>query len=441
MWGRLFGDPKAPFEGTSTGNSVRNASGISRTTLNLSRTKTIFTRAAGVGNLKRVQLLITEGRVSQREKDIGLGNACLYGHLEVVRFLVENGVNVNAVTATDGTTPLMMACERGHLEIVRLLVERGANVNAATSNDGGTALMMASQNDHLEIVRYLVERGANVNAATSTYGGTALMWACMDGNLKMVRYLVERGGANVNATTTDGHTALMWACEKGHLEIVRCLVEHGGANVNLARTNDGMTALMWACQNGNLEIVRLLVERGGANVNAATSIYGGTALMWASGNGHLKIVRYLVEHGANVNAAVSHGLTAIDFANTEEIKTYLKEATKRGPVRSVMNPLAVLEAPAAAPVLPPLSSLRGSQVEPASRVVMNPLRSTANPFAGLSAEIQEALGIAPSVVGSLPPLLNRAHQRLNPLSLPPLGGPRGGRRISMRKKMTRRSRR
>jgi ankyrin repeat protein len=168
------------------------------------------------------------------------------GNLTVVRELIEEyGVDINSVSTAYYMTALMRASLFGNLDIVRYLIDHGANVNA-TADIGMTALMFASQEGHLEIVRCLVERGgANANAARTSDGCTALMWASMNGHLEVVRYLVERGDANVNAAQTDdGMTALMFACKKGHLEIVRYLCQNS-ADTTLA-TSDGRTAIDYA---------------------------------------------------------------------------------------------------------------------------------------------------------------------------------------------------
>ena len=44
--------------------------------------------------------------------------AARYGHLEVVRFLVESGANEDQGTADNGRTPLHIAAQNGHFELV-----------------------------------------------------------------------------------------------------------------------------------------------------------------------------------------------------------------------------------------------------------------------------------------------------------------------------------
>ena len=43
----------------------------------------------------------------------------------------------------------------GHLEIVKLLIERGTNINTQ-NNDGDTALTACMPNGHIEIVKLLI---------------------------------------------------------------------------------------------------------------------------------------------------------------------------------------------------------------------------------------------------------------------------------------------
>jgi ankyrin repeat protein len=130
--------------------------------------------------------------------------ASLKGNLEMVKFLVSEGADVNMVN-NNGGTALMAASEKGNLEIVKFLVSKGADVNAV-NNNGNTALMLASENGNLEMVKFLFSEGADVNAVNNI-GNTALMNASMFGRLKVVQFLVSKG-ADVNMVNNNGRSAL-----------------------------------------------------------------------------------------------------------------------------------------------------------------------------------------------------------------------------------------
>ena len=67
-----------------------------------------------------------------------LHRAAFRGRLENVRFLIQDGADVNATNKDYKQTPLHIANE-GHLEIAKLLVEKRAKVNA-TDKHGKTPL-------------------------------------------------------------------------------------------------------------------------------------------------------------------------------------------------------------------------------------------------------------------------------------------------------------
>jgi len=103
------------------------------------------------------------------------------------------------------------ATEYEHLEVVKFLVENGANIHA--NND--LALCWAAENGYLEIVKYLVENGANIHANNDC----ALRWAAYKGHLEVVKYLIENG-ADIHA---DNDSALYCIAWNGHLEVVKYL--------------------------------------------------------------------------------------------------------------------------------------------------------------------------------------------------------------------------
>lgn len=89
----------------------------------------------------------------------------------MVKFMIKNGANPNAVDPENGFTPLHYAVINGSAEIIEFLIKKkGADVNAKTY-DGRTPLYHALEHDYflhsnggaekrLNIVRILCEHGA-----------------------------------------------------------------------------------------------------------------------------------------------------------------------------------------------------------------------------------------------------------------------------------------
>ncbi len=57
-------------------------------------------------------------------------------------------------------TPLIRAAHNGHYQTVKFLVEQGADVNALDMGES-TALHWAAMRGHVEIVKYLLEAGSD----------------------------------------------------------------------------------------------------------------------------------------------------------------------------------------------------------------------------------------------------------------------------------------
>ena len=86
------------------------------------------------------------------------------GRLEVVELFVVAGLSVD-FAYEDGRTALHRAAEEGHVAVVRYLVEQGADVDArAFWYLDRTPLHYAARRGHLEVVEFLVGAGADVNA-------------------------------------------------------------------------------------------------------------------------------------------------------------------------------------------------------------------------------------------------------------------------------------
>jgi len=83
----------------------------------------------------------------------------MYNEPGEVAALLEEAADVNYRAPDSGSTPLMMAVNRNSMKVVRFLVENGADVNAAAA-DGSTTLAAAKKKNAQDIVEYLQQHGA-----------------------------------------------------------------------------------------------------------------------------------------------------------------------------------------------------------------------------------------------------------------------------------------
>jgi ankyrin repeat protein len=83
--------------------------------------------AAALGRIEEASRLLPGSNGEDRHLAFAL--AAQFGHVEMVRLLLDAGENPNRYNPVGGhshTTPLHQAAGAGHSELVRLLVERGA---------------------------------------------------------------------------------------------------------------------------------------------------------------------------------------------------------------------------------------------------------------------------------------------------------------------------
>lgn len=77
-------------------------------------------------------------------------------------FLLKAGAHLEL----GASTPLMEAAQEGHLELLRYLISQGANVNAKTAT-GDTALTYACENGHSDVAELLLQANADLVSCSS----------------------------------------------------------------------------------------------------------------------------------------------------------------------------------------------------------------------------------------------------------------------------------
>ncbi len=123
-----------------------------------------------------------------------------YGYINTVKYLIDNGINVNQKTKKEDQTPLFHASDEGCDEIVEMLLKKGVENINHQDVFGLTALHFASRKGHLNIVKMLIAAGADVTIKEN-YGFTPLHEATENGHLDVLKFLIKKGG-DVNSKLT-----------------------------------------------------------------------------------------------------------------------------------------------------------------------------------------------------------------------------------------------
>jgi len=153
-----------------------------------------------------------------------LDEAVSSGQLEMVQMLLENKACID-VSAEFGSEILSSAAWAENAEIVRLLLQHGVNAHVGSSRELRHPLHIAVKNGRAEFAALLIEHGADVNAL-DYFKQTALHQAAYEGRQAIVRLLLANG-AKVDVLDCKDETALDMAENARESSIAELLRKHG----------------------------------------------------------------------------------------------------------------------------------------------------------------------------------------------------------------------
>ncbi|NXD56250.1 MYPT2 phosphatase, partial [Corvus moneduloides] len=174
--------------------------------------------------------------------------ACIDENLDMVKFLVENGANVNQQD-NEGWTPLHAVASCGYLNIAEYLISHGANV-AAVNSEGEVPSDIAEEAAMKDLLLEQVKKqGVDLDLSRKEEEQQMLQDA---------RQWLNSGRIEDIKQPRTGATALHVAAAKGYSEVMRLLIQ-AGFNLNV-QDNDGWTPLHAAAHWGVKEACSILAE-------------------------------------------------------------------------------------------------------------------------------------------------------------------------------------
>jgi ankyrin repeat protein len=280
------------------------------------------------GRSEIIRLLIEKG-VDLKNDNYAIFLALLQKGKKIKRLLIDNGARITNDTAACPQPNILTKAVWFYPEYTQIheeLIKLGAGVNLDWGEDGNythTPLGMATRLMLPGVVKLLVENGAKMNLERNNGQiglHDAIFYAAQPGlkhgySPECLNYLLENGG-NKNHRDNNGNLPVEYAAIEGVTMALKILWEN---NYDVTCTNyDGMTLLHRTVIRGYYENVKFLISKG-FNPNAKDN-YGHTPLFYAYRYGHQKIAALLKNNGGKTGY----------MPDTEEIASLLKKELKNG---------------------------------------------------------------------------------------------------------------
>ena len=234
------------------------------------QTSSLLHEAARRGSVQQLQRLLQNRRscvdvqrfFSERDErgKTPLMWACLSNSVDVIKFLLSNGVDLYARDSS-GQTPFLHACRGNTREVLEFLARGGARIHDI-DNDGQHGVHHAARCNSREVLELLLQELQADIHIKDWKNRLPIHHAAATGRTENVLFLLQNG-----------------SCLNSKTRVIR---DRGFDE--LGNNHGGMTPIHYAAQNGYANIVRLL-EQHGADVDAVTDC-GRSVFMLAAENGH-----------------------------------------------------------------------------------------------------------------------------------------------------------
>ena len=204
-------------------------------------------------------------RTRKQVQSSGLHLTAQLGLLSMFKRLLERGHQVDSKDYR-GQTPLQLAVIKGHVEMVKFLMDQDDVIMDARDGTGRTPLSYAAQRGHMGIVELLAARDDVTADSWDDFGRTPLSYAAGSGCEAVVKLLFDRGVV-ADSRHNAGRTPLSYAAESGREAVVKLLLNRVEVVVD-SRDNDGRTPLSYAAGSGCEAVVKLLLDRNDVVVDS-----------------------------------------------------------------------------------------------------------------------------------------------------------------------------
>jgi len=148
------------------------------------------------GNLLQLENINLTLEHVQSENNKALRWACIYGHLEVTKWLVDTFELTIHDVRSENNCAFRYACSNGHLEVAKWLVDKFGLTIVDVESDNNHAFRYACSNGHLNIMQFFIERFQLIKddytKPVNRHWISLIKKACKERNGFMVSWLVTK---------------------------------------------------------------------------------------------------------------------------------------------------------------------------------------------------------------------------------------------------------
>ena len=186
------------------------------------------------------------------------------GNIDVFRFLVEQGVDIENKSKKTGKNCLHSACEKGHVDICRyILKNKPTLLNEPDQNDQHIG-HFAAKSWNVEIMNELLAKSEKSFLQKANKDNINILHiACRHARFDMCVRIVEEFPFMIQEITEKGWNAALFLTERAgaeteRIKILKHLVDRKLNVFHVSRS--GKTMLFNACANRSMQLVEYLLE-------------------------------------------------------------------------------------------------------------------------------------------------------------------------------------
>jgi len=215
-------------------------------------------KATQYGVLERLKELVETAQTDPNKPDNEnvylLHWAAINNRLEIARYLLSLGCNIDPIGGELETTPLNWAARSGHIQMVIYLMQNGANP-LLYDLEGYSTIHLATMFGHSIVVAYLIAKGIDTDMPDKN-GASPLMYAAQRIHNRDPAQLLITFNARLNAQDNKGNTPLHYCIAYNNATVMQVLLDKG-ASLDIKNLK-GLTPIEFALDRKKMNAVGIL---------------------------------------------------------------------------------------------------------------------------------------------------------------------------------------